>query len=74
LQLRVEQARKKQNNRAQIPYALPDELGGATVRPARKQAQAEDGASRRVSENASALMAGIQLFDEVAREVQKKRK
>jgi hypothetical protein len=77
IQQRIQQSRKKPNTRAQLPYAVSDELGGAVVRPKPKPQQHdrdEAGHLRRVSENAAALMAGIQMFDEVAREISKTKK
>ncbi len=67
IQQRVEASRKRPNTRAQLPYAGA-ELGQAVRRPARKHAAA-DGSSARVTENAHQLLAGLQLQEEVAREV-----
>ena len=67
IQQRVEDSRKRPNTRAQLPYAGA-ELGQAVRRPGRKQPAVE---GQRVSDTAHALLAGIQLHDDVAREVAK---
>jgi hypothetical protein len=68
IQERVEASRKKPNTRAQLPYAGA-ELGQAVRRPGRKGAAPEG--QQRASETAQQLLAGIQLHEEVAREVSK---
>ncbi len=68
IQQRVEASRKRPNTRAQLPYAGA-ELGQAVRRPTRKVAAPEG--QQRVSETSHALLAGIQLHEEVAREVSK---